>query len=90
MYVYHQYFSAKRVALIYPSSDEKTTVKRGEFLAIDKKMTKENLVGDGNICSVISLKTNSELKIGKNIFMKLYLHLLLKPIKKLNIYNKKC
>ena len=62
MYVYHQYFSAKRVALIYPSSDEKTTVKRGEFLAIDKKMTKENLVGDGNICSVISLKTNSEIK----------------------------
>ena len=62
MYVYHEYFSAKRVALIYPSSDEKTIENRGEFVAIDTKIMKTATVGSGNICSVISLKTHSDIK----------------------------
>ena len=62
MYVYHEYFSAKRVALIYPSSDEKTIINRGEFVAIDTKIMKTATVGSGNICSVISLQTDSDIK----------------------------
>ena len=62
MYVYHEYFSSKRVALIYPSSDEKTIINRGEFVAIDTKIMKTATVGSGNICSVISLQTDSDIK----------------------------
>ena len=62
MYVYHEYFNAKRVALIYPSQDEETRVTKGEFLAIENQI-KGKIAGTGNICSVITLKTDSDIKV---------------------------
>jgi 5-methylcytosine-specific restriction enzyme subunit McrC len=58
MYVYHEYFNAKRVALIYPSSNGVTKEIKGEY---SKSPTKkeEELV---NVCSVISLKTEDNIQ----------------------------
>lgn len=56
MYVYHEYYGATKVALIYPGTGNKSTESRGNFLdpetsaIIDKE------------CSVISLSVEPEIK----------------------------
>ena len=64
MYVYHKYFKATRVALVYPGTSTQATVVSGEF----------ELTGDieneaTNICSIISLKTEG-LMIDKTVRQK--------------------
>ena len=61
MYVYHEYFSAKRVALIYPSVD--TSKSSGIFLdpTTSKELAKE--------CSVLSLAVEPKIRVWqKNIY----------------------
>ena len=55
MYVYHDYFNAKRVALIYPGESESST-KSGFFLDIKSgKETKKE-------CSIVPLPVKSDIK----------------------------
>jgi 5-methylcytosine-specific restriction enzyme subunit McrC len=58
MYVYHEYYKAKRVALIYPSSIGKTHEIIGSYFRTPSK-TEHNEIE--NICSVISLKTEIDI-----------------------------
>ena len=57
MYVYHEYFNAKCVVLIYPSQDEETRITKGEFMANENQM-KSGFAGNGNIFSVLKLHTD--------------------------------
>jgi 5-methylcytosine-specific restriction enzyme subunit McrC len=59
MYVYHEYYDAKRVALIYPSSIGETNEIIGSYFRTPSK-TKKNEIE--NICSVISLKTKDDIQ----------------------------
>ena len=92
MYVYHEYFNARRVALIYPSPDEETRIKKGEFLAVENQI-EAIAAGTGNICSVITLETNSDIKkwqkhIYKTIVLKFILRQDLQTAHKLSYKNK--
>ena len=53
MYVYHKYYKATRVALVYPATVTQEPVVSGKF---EKIVDFEN----ENICSVITLKTNDK------------------------------
>jgi 5-methylcytosine-specific restriction enzyme subunit McrC len=53
MYVYHEYFDAKKVALIYPGNPEYS--KAGTYL----KRTGEH---DNKICSVVLIKVENDIK----------------------------
>jgi 5-methylcytosine-specific restriction enzyme subunit McrC len=49
MYVYHEYFGAKRVALIYPGNNDRSEIKGSFYPTVNyKEMDKE--------CSVILMK----------------------------------
>lgn len=63
LYVYHEYYKAKRVALIYPGPD---FIKQGRFYNPDKEISKKE-------CSVISIPANRNIQswqedIGRKIF----------------------
>jgi 5-methylcytosine-specific restriction enzyme subunit McrC len=60
MYVYHDYYDAKRVALIYPSSNGETNEIIGSYFLTPSKTEKNEI--QKNICSVISLKTKDDLQ----------------------------
>jgi 5-methylcytosine-specific restriction enzyme subunit McrC len=53
MYVYHKYYKATRVALIYPGTATQEPVVSGKFEKIDD-------FENENICSVITLNTNDK------------------------------
>jgi 5-methylcytosine-specific restriction enzyme subunit McrC len=53
MYVYHEYFDAKKVALVYPGNPENS--KAGTYL----KKTGEH---DDKICSVVLIKVENDIK----------------------------
>ena len=55
MYVYHEYYDAKRVALIYPSSIGETHEIIGSYFLTPRKNIE-------NICSVISLETKDDIQ----------------------------
>jgi 5-methylcytosine-specific restriction enzyme subunit McrC len=55
MYVYHEYFGAKKVALVYPGELEEPIVK-GKYL---DKVTGKDI--DNMECSTISLKVNEDI-----------------------------
>jgi 5-methylcytosine-specific restriction enzyme subunit McrC len=61
MYVYHEYYDAKRVALIYPSSNGKTNEIIGSYFRSPSKIKIDDKIV--NICSVISLKTEDSLQV---------------------------
>ncbi len=60
MYVYHEYFSATRVALIYPCSEGAKSIVSGAFISTGKDKGED--VGE-NICSIISLITEPDISI---------------------------
>jgi 5-methylcytosine-specific restriction enzyme subunit McrC len=53
MYVYHKYYKATRVALVYPGTATQEPVVSGKFEKIDD-------FENENICSVITLNTNDQ------------------------------
>lgn len=57
MYVYHEYFDAKKVALVYPGNPENS--KAGTYL----KKTGEH---DDKICSIILINVENEIKKWQN------------------------
>lgn len=56
MYVYHEYYGAKRVALIYPGSGNETVKSQGSYL---HPITS---IAIGKECSVISLSVKGQIK----------------------------
>lgn len=65
MFVYHKYFNAKRVALVYPSDEDYEA--RGHYLN-----PKTEIVSDKE-CSIISIATKSNIKDWQDsIFTKIY------------------
>jgi 5-methylcytosine-specific restriction enzyme subunit McrC len=56
MYVYHEYYGAKKVALVYPGAGKESTKSKGIFLnpITGKEIDKE--------CSIISLAVESKIK----------------------------
>ncbi len=59
MYVYHEYFNATRVALIYPGCTEaQKPIVSGLFMPTNKVGAKDV---DENICSIISIITNTDI-----------------------------
>jgi len=55
MYVYHEYYKAKKVALVYPGS-KSSTQKKGNYLNPETKKKTEKE------CSIIPLSVNSNIK----------------------------
>lgn len=53
MYVYHEYFEAKKVALVYPGNPENS--KAGTYLKKDGKL-------DDKICSVVLINVKNDIK----------------------------
>ena len=60
MYVYHHYYGAKRVALVYPGKSIKPMVGR-YFDPLDEENSKHS----DNQCSIVTLSINNELSIGQ-------------------------
>lgn len=54
MYVYHEYFDAEKVALVYPS--ENNDVKSGNYF------DKEGIHDEGKQCSIIMIKVENQIK----------------------------
>ncbi|MBL7815470.1 MAG: restriction endonuclease [Saprospiraceae bacterium] len=58
MYVYHEYFGAKKVALIYPCTEGESKITSGSYFIANSKDNQES----DKECSVISVATKPNIK----------------------------
>jgi len=58
LYVYHKYFDAQRVALVYPGNEEDRT---GQYYNTDQKSRKDNENMSDDECSVIKIETKNNI-----------------------------
>lgn len=68
MYVYHEYYKANRVALVYPHNEKESVIRGGSYLDIqnhNKKTDKE--------CSVILISVHETIKVWQEEIYKILL-----------------